>query len=48
MARPLIIVSLLLSVIAAVFIIAHIGGDVGVWLVLAAIILTDIGILTGQ
>lgn len=48
MTRPLIIVSLLLSVIAIIFTFAHIGGDVGVWLVLAAIILTDVGILTGQ
>lgn len=49
MTRPLIIISLLVAVIAAIFVFAHIGGgDVGVWLVLGAIILTDVGILTGQ
>lgn len=47
MNRILVIVSLILAVIAVIFQITHLGGDVGVWLLLIALILTDVGILTG-
>jgi len=48
MARPLILVSLLLAVVGAIFGLAHIAEAFVPLLFAAAILLTDIGILTGS
>lgn len=48
MSRPLIMISLLLAIVGAVFGFAHIAEAFVPILFAAAIILTDIGILTGQ
>lgn len=52
MARPLILISLLLAVVGAIFGLAHVAEASGaLWaplLFAAAILLTDIGILTGN
>jgi hypothetical protein len=48
MSRPLIIISLLLAVVGAIFVLAHIAQDFAPLLFFAAILLTDVGILTGS
>jgi hypothetical protein len=47
MGRPLIIISLLLAIVGAIFGLAHIAEAFVPVLFAAAILLTDIGILTG-
>jgi hypothetical protein len=48
MSRPLIIISLLLAVVGAIFGLAHIAVDFVPLLFATSILLTDIGILTGN
>ena len=48
MGRPLIMISLLLAIVGAVFGLAHIAEAFVPLLFAAAILLTDIGILTGS
>ncbi len=48
MSRPLIAISLVLSIIALIFHFANIATGFEVVLVVAAVVLTDIGILTGN
>jgi hypothetical protein len=48
MGRPLIIISLLLAIVGAIFGLAHIAEAFVPVLFAAAILLTDIGILTGM
>jgi len=48
MSRPLIVISLLLAVVGAIFGLAHIAEAFVPLLFAAAILLTDIGILTGN
>jgi hypothetical protein len=48
MGRPLIIISLLLAIVGAIFGLAHIAEAFVPVLFAAAILLTDIGIITGM
>lgn len=48
MSRPLIMISLLLAIVGAVFGLAHIAEAFVPVLFAAAIVLTDVGILTGS
>jgi len=48
MSRPLIFISLLLAIVGAIFGLAHIAEAFVPLLFAAAILLTDIGILTGS
>jgi hypothetical protein len=48
MSRPLILISLLCAVIGAIFALAHVAEAFAPVLFAAAILLTDIGILTGN
>lgn len=48
MSKPLVAISLVLVILAAVFHFAHIATDFEIVLVVLAVVLTDIGILMGE
>lgn len=48
LARPLMIIALLLAIMGAVFLVAHIAEGTVLWLFVAALILAIIGALTGK